>query len=65
MGLELTYTLKGKGNGVYAFLLDGELSINDIVLDTRDGAGFTNVSELKIKANLPSELLLMEVPMLQ
>jgi len=60
---ELTYKVKEKGNGVYAFLLEGDVTINNVVLNTRDGAGFTDVDELKIKANVLSELLLMEVPM--
>lgn len=62
-GTELTYKIKEKGNGVYAFLLEGDVTINDVVLNTRDGAGFTGVDTLQIKANILSELLLMEVPM--
>jgi quercetin 2,3-dioxygenase len=60
---ELTYTLKNKSNGVYAFLLEGDTTINDIVLNRRDGLGIFETEELKIKANSNAELLLMEVPM--
>lgn len=62
-GTELTYKVKEEGNGVYAFLLEGDVTINEVVLNTRDGAGFSEVAELNIKANVLSEILLMEVPM--
>jgi quercetin 2,3-dioxygenase len=62
-GLTLSYELKMKGNGVYAFLLEGDVTINDIVLNRRDGLGISDVDRLTITANSNSELLLMEVPM--
>jgi redox-sensitive bicupin YhaK (pirin superfamily) len=61
--IEVNYTLKNKDNGVYVFLLEGDVSINDIVLSRRDGLGISEVENLKIKANTDAELLLMEVPM--
>ena len=59
----LSYQLKGAGNGVYAFLLDGDVTINDIVLNKRDGLGIWDKKALSIIANIDSELLVMEVPM--
>jgi redox-sensitive bicupin YhaK (pirin superfamily) len=61
--LEITYDLKKKGNGVYAFLLEGDVTINSIVLNRRDGLGITEVDSLTIKVNASSDLLLIEVPM--
>jgi quercetin 2,3-dioxygenase len=61
----LTYELKKKGNGVYAFVLEGDITINDIVLNRRDGLGISEEDKLTITANSNAELLLMEVPMLQ
>ena len=60
---QLTYTVKQKGNGVYAFLVEGEATINDIVLSRRDGLGITETDMLTIKADSQAEILLMEVPM--
>jgi redox-sensitive bicupin YhaK (pirin superfamily) len=60
---ETTYTLKKKGNGIYAFVLKGNLTINGQELNTRDGFGIWNIDEINIKANSDVELLLMEVPM--
>lgn len=57
------YKLKKGGNGVYAFLISGNITINNQELETRDGFGIWNFDELNIKANEDSEFLLMEVPM--
>jgi quercetin 2,3-dioxygenase len=62
-GITLDYTLKEQGNGVYAFVLNGDLTINDQPLAARDGFGIWDVEKLTIKTDTPSELLLMEVPM--
>ncbi|MDQ3682764.1 MAG: pirin family protein [Bacteroidota bacterium] len=59
----LTYTLKEKGNGVYAFVLEGNATINDIVLSRRDGLGITETHMLTIKADSQAEILIMEIPM--
>jgi quercetin 2,3-dioxygenase len=61
--IELIYEIKKNGNGVYAFLLEGDITINNIVLNRRDGLGLTEVDTLNIKANVASDLLLIEVPM--
>jgi redox-sensitive bicupin YhaK (pirin superfamily) len=62
-GTELNYSLKNKDHGVYAFLLEGDITINEIILNRRDGLGISEVEDLKIKANADAEILLMEVPM--
>lgn len=61
-GITVTYNLKKNGNGIYAFLIEGDVTINDIVLNRRDGLGISEVMELKITANKDAELLLIEVP---
>ncbi len=58
-----TYTFKKKGNGVYAFVLKGDLTINGQELNTRDGFGLWNIDQIDIKASTDAEILLMEVPM--
>jgi quercetin 2,3-dioxygenase len=62
-GLSLEYSLKAEGNGVYIFVLNGNLSINGQALNTRDGYGIWDVNKIGIKADTESEFLLMEVPM--
>lgn len=63
-GTVLTYDIRGEGNGVYAFLIEGDVTINDVVMNRRDGLGIWDEKTLSITANSQSELLLMEVPMI-
>jgi quercetin 2,3-dioxygenase len=62
-GFGTDYTIKAAGNGVYAFILSGELTINDQELKTRDGFGVWNTDKISLKAGSECEFLLMEVPM--
>jgi hypothetical protein len=62
-GVSTTYNLKKEGNGIYAFILAGELTINGQELETRDGFGIWDTNSLEIKANTDAEFLLMEIPM--
>lgn len=57
------YTIHDKANGVYAFVLEGNASINGQKLERRDGFGVWNTDELKVEAEPNSKILLMEVPM--
>ena len=63
-GTSLEYDLKdAQNNGVYAFVLEGKVSINGQALEKRDGFGVWEVNKLDIKGDSNAELLLMEVPM--
>jgi redox-sensitive bicupin YhaK (pirin superfamily) len=57
------YSLKKEGNGIYAFVLNGEFVIDDQTLNERDGLGIWDTKEINIKATSGSKLLLMEIPM--
>lgn len=58
------YKLKKSGNGIYAFVIKGDINIGNIQLNERDALGIWNTSEISIIANTPdAELLLIEVPM--
>jgi hypothetical protein len=50
-------------NGVYFFVIDGELQIGDQGLSKRDGLGLEKVDNINLKASLSSSILVMEVPM--
>ncbi len=59
------YSVKKAGNGLYAFVIKGDIAINDIALNERDGLGIWNTDKISLKANSANtELLLMEVPMI-
>ena len=62
-GVVTEYKIKAKGNGVYAFILSGEIVINNQKLSARDGLGIWDTDEIFIKAEDKTEFLLMEVPM--
>ncbi len=64
-GFATGYTLNKAGNGVYAFVLEGEVSINGNKLNKRDALGVWETSSIDIKAETKAELLLIEVPMLE
>lgn len=57
------YKIKKEGNGVYVFVLEGEVEINNERLAKRDGFGISGTDSFKVKANENARVLLMEVPM--
>ncbi|MCE2772342.1 MAG: pirin family protein [Bacteroidetes bacterium] len=62
-GKTADYKIKKNGNGVYAFVLSGSITIGDIKLNARDGMGIVDMSSIDIKADSDAFVLLMEVPM--
>ncbi len=62
-GKTLSYDLKKKGNGVYCFVLEGDVAINGQDLNRRDGLGVRDVERFDIVAKSNTSVLLMEIPM--
>ncbi|MFT3751367.1 MAG: pirin family protein [Paludibacter sp.] len=62
-GWEGEYELKDKKNGVYFFVIEGNVSVEGQELSRRDGLGVSEVSAVKIKSNSITKLLVMEIPM--
>ena len=62
-GFTIDYALKKNGNGVYAFIIGGEVTINGQKLNKRDGLGVWETDKISISADTDTEVLLMEVPM--
>jgi redox-sensitive bicupin YhaK (pirin superfamily) len=57
------YKIQKQGNGVYAFVLKGDMTIEGNTLNERDGLGIWETDKISIKANSQdAEVLLMEVP---
>jgi len=63
-GQGVKYDVKTDGNGVYVFVIDGEVKIDDTVLNKRDALGVYNTSSFIIETEAKSRLLLIEIPML-
>lgn len=57
------YKIKKEGNGVYVFILDGEVEINGEKLSKRDGMGIWDTDSFDVTATDNARVLLMEVPM--
>ncbi|MBB1192097.1 pirin family protein [Flavobacterium sp. SOK18b] len=60
-----TYSIQIPNNGVYLFLIEGEIEINNQILTARDAIGITGTSAFDIKINSTAKILLIEVPMQQ
>ena len=62
-GCELEYQLKGKDNGIYIFIIEGSVLVNEQLLEKRDGMGLEGIEKVHFQAQNKVEILLMEVPM--
>ena len=63
-GSSILHSPKRSLNGVYIFVLNGELKVNNETIGKRDGMGIRKLTgELKIEAISNAEFLLMDVPM--
>ncbi|MBW1295522.1 pirin family protein [Aquimarina litoralis] len=59
------YSVKNKNNGVYIFVLEGNVTVENNELKKRDGLGIWDTNEIKIESNSTSKILVMEVPITQ
>lgn len=62
-GFSTSYALHQKGNGVYIFVLEGNLMVNDQKLLRRDGFGIWDAESISLLTESDTEVLLIEVPM--
>jgi len=63
--INISYDVKQKDNGVYAFVLRGNFEINGENIQTRDGIGIWDTSSINIKSlEKDSEILIMDIPMI-
>lgn len=61
---EFTYDLKKQGNGIFLFVIEGSVVVDDIALNKRDSLAITDVERLNLNATDNAELLVIDVPML-
>ena len=62
-GLTANYTLKSANNGVYVFVVEGQITINGQQLNKRDALGVWDTTDCDIIFNENSKVLLLDVPM--
>jgi quercetin 2,3-dioxygenase len=62
-GLDVSFSLQKKNNGVYIFIIEGRADVEGQILDRRDGYGISETDAINIKIEQKTEILIMEVPM--
>lgn len=62
-GTALKYPRQQETNGVYFFLLDGQVQVNGMDLVRRDGLGLSGPGEFLISAESAASLLAIEIPL--
>lgn len=61
---KINYELNSTKNGVYAFIIEGKATIQNHLLNKRDGLGIWDIKNLDINVHKGTKVLLMEVPMM-
>ena len=59
----ITYKINIPENGVYLFLIEGEIEVDNQILKQRDAMGIIDFDQFEIKINSKAKILLVEVPM--
>ncbi len=62
-GVDHTYTLNKEGNGVFVFVVSGQIRIGEYVEKDRDALEVRDTHEVLISAEIPSLILCIEVPL--
>ncbi len=57
------YKIRRKGNGLYLFVIEGEVAVAGVALERRDGIGVWETDSVEITAPGKAQLLLMDLPM--
>lgn len=60
---ETTYLVKQQGHGIYLMVIEGNATVADETLTTRDAIGLWDINEISISVSKGTRLLLIEVPM--
>lgn len=63
-GNSIAYNNKFTGNGMYVFVIDGNIGIAGTTLNKRDALGIYEADSIEINSHTNSEILLIEIPML-
>ena len=63
IGKSISIPVKNDNNGLYIFIIEGEVDINEEVLTSRDAMGLWEIERVEISANQNSKIIIIEVPM--
>jgi len=62
-GKSVDYNFNKEGHGVYLFVIEGSVTVDNTLLNKRDAIGIYETNTIKISANTSAEFLLIEIPM--
>lgn len=62
-GKTVNYKLHQSNNGVYAFIIEGKIQLDNILLSRRDGVGISETDTIELQTLEDTHLLFIEVPM--
>jgi quercetin 2,3-dioxygenase len=57
------YKIRKPGNGVFVFVIEGEIAVQDKTLNRRDAVGVSETESFQIQASDAAKVLFIEVPM--
>jgi redox-sensitive bicupin YhaK (pirin superfamily) len=60
---DFEYQLMSNLHGVFVLVVDGELTINNELLNSRDAIGIENMLQISLKTTKKSDIIFIEVPM--
>lgn len=63
-GKQIEYTVSQPNNGVYIFVIEGAVKINNQLLNKRDALGVYDTCSLTIDTEANTRLLIMDIPMM-
>lgn len=62
---KIVYQMKRAGNGLYVFVIAGNMTVAGEVLGSRDGCGVWGTDTVSFEISAGAEVLLLDVPMMQ
>lgn len=62
-GTSVSYATKGKGNGLYVFVIEGAVAIQNENLTKRDAMGIEHAEQIDMTIQSDAYVLVMDVPM--
>jgi redox-sensitive bicupin YhaK (pirin superfamily) len=60
---EFDYQVRIAGNGVFVFVIEGKITVDENELSARDAIGVSETTAVKVLATESSKILFIEVPM--
>lgn len=60
---EFEYQTRIPGNGVFVFVIEGKITVNENSLSARDAIGVSETESIQVQASDNSKVLIIEVPM--